>query len=219
MSIVVHHLEQSRSHRILWFLEEAGVDYDIVTYARDENFRAPPELARVHPRGRAPAVEWDGRVLAESGAVLETLAEAIAPQLIPDRGSDAFHLHRYFLHYAEGSLMPPLLVGLITGKIADAPVPFFLKPVVRTIAGNVNKAYTSPELVSHARFLEDHLQAHDWFAGPEMGIADIQMSYGVLALRSRAKVPLETPRVQGWLDRIQAREAYKAAIEKGGEPF
>jgi glutathione S-transferase len=217
--IVVHHLDKSRSHRILWFLEEVEEPYELRIWKRDPStWRAPAELKEVHPRGRAPVVELDGTVLAESGAILETLAERLHSPLLPDRDSDDFAHHRYFLHYAEGSLMTPLLVGLIMGRTADAPVPFFVKPVVRQIAKKVNESDTWPELEAHAAFLESHLEHHPWFSGTTLGIADIQMSYGVLALVERATVRTPIPKLRDWLARVKARPAYQRAVAKGGPP-
>lgn len=216
MSIVVHHLEKSRSHRILWFLEEIGAEHEVCTYRRDRSFRAPAALRDVHPRGRAPVVVWDGRVLAESGAILETLAEALAPGLIPARDSDDFRHHRFFLHYAEGSLMSPLLVALIMDKVAKAPVPLWGRLVGRGVRKAVNRSYTQPELDNHLRFLEDHLQRHAWFAGSSFGIADIQMSYPLIAAAQRISVPFPTPAVNAWTHRVQGRDAFQRAVTTGG---
>lgn len=217
MSIVVHHLEQSRSHRILWFLEEEGEEYMLRRYARDPiTWRAPPELTRIHPRGRAPVVDYDGRILAESGAILETLAEEFASTLKPTSDDPDFVHHRFFLHYAEGSLMSPLLVGLILGRVEKAKVPFFIKPVVGQIVRNVNTAYTWPELEGHAAFLEQHLTAHPWFSGSRFGIADIQMSYPVVAGLERGAFRGDLPKLRAWKETIEARPAYRRAIERGG---
>ncbi len=219
MAITVHHLEQSRSHRILWFLEEVGADYQVRRYQRDpKTWRAPPELTRVHPRGRAPVVEIDGRVLAESGAILETLAEEFGSELLPSRDSEDFAHHRFFLHYAEGSLMTPLLVGLIMSKVSKAKVPFFVRPVVQGIVRNVNTSYTWPEISGHATFLEGHLAEHPWFSGEQFGIADIQMSYGVVAAIERDAIRDDVPKVHDWVARIRARPAYERAVERGGPP-
>ena len=214
-AIIVHHLEQSRSHRILWLLEELGLPYEMKVYRRDKEMRAPPSLREVHPLGRAPVVEVDGEVFAESGAIIETLVERFAPQtLAPKAGTPAFKHYRYFLHYAEGSLMPPLLVGLITGKMRTAPVPFFVKPIIKSIASQVDASYTRPEVKSHAAFVEQHLATNAFFAGEAFSAADIQMVYGIEALVSRGGVPV--PACARWLAAMNERPAARRALEKGG---
>jgi len=215
--IIVHHLERSRSHRILWFLEEAELPYEVRTYARHpKTWRAPDELRQIHPRGRSPVVEADGDVLAESGAILETLAERHAPQLLPAANTDAARHGRYFLHYAEGSLMPPLLVGLITDRVRTAPVPIFLRPLVRRIADNIHRSYTGPELEGHWAFLDDHLSHHRWFAGDELTIADIQLSYPIVAADRRGALTGHAPHLRAWIARVEAREAFQRALDRGG---
>lgn len=212
--IIVHHLKYSRSLRVLWMLEEMEADYSIVEYRRDRNFRAPPELENAHPLGRAPVVEVDGQTLAESGAILEFLAD-LHPALRPEAGTPELQQYRFWMHYAEGSLMPPLLVRLIIDNIRDAPVPFFLKPVTRTIAGKVDASYTDDQLGRHLRFVNDELGKRPYFVGDAFTAADIQMVYGVEAALDRSRVE-GLDNLAAWHARVSARPAYRRALEKGG---
>lgn len=216
--IVVHHLDHSRSTRVLWLLEELELPYRIQPYARDpETLRAPEGLRAVHPLGKAPVVTVDGAVLSESGAILETIVEELGEgRLRPAQGTDAMRRYRFFLHYAEGSLMPPLLVRLIFDRMRSAPLPFFLKPVVGTIAGRVDAAYTDPEIARHTAFLEAELGKSPWVTGDELTAADVQLSYPLEVLASRTGA--STPNLTGYLDRVHARPAYRRAVEKGGPP-
>jgi len=179
MTITVHHLEFSRSLRVLWLLEELGLEYSIRSWKRDANFRAPAAAAEVHPLGRFPMVEVDGRVLAESGAVLEYFADREG-KLRPADDDESLQC-TFFLHYAEGSLMPPLLVELILTRLRAAPMPFFIKPVARGIADKVRQSYSGPALDLHLGFVEQTLGGRSYFAGDQLSIADIQMFYPVEA--------------------------------------
>ena len=212
MSIKVHHLNYSRSLRVLWLLEELGLDYSVQSWERDENFRAPAQAASVHPLGRFPMVEVDGVVLAESGAVLEYFAEREG-KLRPTDDTGKLECN-FFMHYAEGSLMPPLLVRLILTRLRAAPVPFFIKPIVRGIADKIDGSYTSPALELHFGFVERTLGERPYFAGEEFSIADIQMFYPVEAALSRASG--EWPNMTAWRDRVASRPAYQRAEAKGG---
>jgi len=212
MSVKVHHLNFSRSLRVLWLLEELGLDYEIQPWERDANFRAPSAAAEVHPLGRFPMVEVDGRVLAESGAVLEYFADREG-KLRPTDEAEKLEC-RFFLHYAEGSLMPPLLVQLVLTRLRNAPMPFFIKPIARGIADQVHKGYSGPALDLHLGFVEQTLSERPYFAGDNFSIADIQMIYPVEAGLSRAAG--ERPNMQAWLDRVTSRPAYQRAEAKGG---
>lgn len=215
--IVVHALEKSRATRILWLLEELGVAYTIRSYARDKNFRAPPELRAIHPLGKSPVVTVDGEVLAESGAIIEELVDTLGDgRLRPELGTPERRRYRYWLHYAEGSLMTPLLVKLITSRIRTAKVPFFVKPIARGIADKTDGNYTDPELQTHFAHIEAHLGEHDYFAGDAFSAADIQMAYGLVAGVDRAGLGGEVPNIAGWIDRIKGRDAYARAVEAGG---
>lgn len=217
--ITVHHLENSRSQRVLWLLEELQLPYDVVQYKRDPaTMLAPPELKRVHPLGKAPVVTLDdGSVLAESGAILETLAERYpAAALLPESGSPEAARCRYWLHYGEGSAMPPLLLTLVFSRIKGARMPFFIKPVARGIADKAMASFVQPQLRQHLDFMESELAQRDWFAGPCFSVADIQMSFPVEAARARGGLDASRPKLMAWLERIHARPAYQRALERGG---
>lgn len=212
MSIKVHHLNYSRSLRVLWLLEELGLDYSIQSWERDKDFRAPAAAAEIHSLGRFPMVEVDGRVLAESGAVLEYFADREG-KLRPTDEEEKLEC-RFFLHYGEGSVMPPLLVRLIFDRLRAAPMPFFIKPIARGIADKVDQSYTHPALDLHLGFVEQTLSEHPYFAGDTFSIADIQMFYPVEAALSRAKA--ERPNMAAWRDRVTSRPAYQRAEAQGG---
>ena len=219
--IKLHHLENSRSHRVLWLLEELGLQYQVVRYRRDpETLLAPPELRQVHPLGKSPVLEEDGLVLAESGAIIEYLVQKHdqAHRLSPPPGpaDDPERLrYRQWLHYAEGSMMPPLLLSLVFARVKQAPMPFFAKPVARGIADKVLKTFVRPQIRLHMDYVEAELGKHAWFAGERFTAADIQMSYPVEAAMTRGGVD-GYPGLQHFLDRIRARPAYQRAVEQGG---
>ena len=216
--IVVHHLNNSRSQRILWLLEELELPYEIKRYERDpKTMFAPPELCEIHPLGKSPVLTDRGNVIAESGAIIEYLLERYGQgRFEPAPGSKERILFQYFLHYAEGSAMPPLVLSLIFSHLPKSPMPFFMKPIVKGIADKVKKSYVNPQIKLHFDFLEQHLQKNLWFAGEQFTAADIQMSFAVEAGtardRSRAR-----PQLLQFLERIHARPAYYAALEKGGK--
>jgi len=216
--ITVHHLDNSRSQRVLWLLEELEQPYEIVHYKRDpETMLAPPELRRVHPLGKSPVVVADGLVLAESGAILETLAERYGQgRLAPPAGSDEAVRYRYWLHYAEGSAMPPLLLKLVFDRIGRAKMPFFAKPIAKAIAAKAEAGFVGPQLKTHLDFMEAELGRGEWFAGDAFTAADIQMSFPVEAAQARAGLDASRPRLMDWLRRIHDRPAYRRALERGG---
>ena len=205
--IVVHHLNNSRSQRILWMLEELGLPYEIKRYQRDkQTMLAPPELRQVHPLGKSPVIEdtdGEGRVIAETGAIVEYLVEKADGRLGPPAHRDAALRYRFWLHYAEGSLMPPLLVKLILGRI----------PLVGKKLGT----RIQPMIDRHLDYVEAELAQRPWFAGDELSAADIMMSFPLEAARSRAGLDASRPATIAWLDKVHARPAYQAALEKGGE--
>jgi glutathione S-transferase len=219
--VTVHHLERSRSHRVLWLLEELEAPYEIETYPRDPaTMRAPAALKKVHPLGKSPVVEIDGAIYAESGAILEELVERFGEgRLRPEPGGDDHRRYRFFLHYAEGSLMPPLLVRLITDRVKNAKLPFFVKPIAKGIVAKIDGAYTGPEIDNHLRFLESELETREFFAGSELTAADVQMSYPLEAARQRGGLGEATPNLTGWLARIRERPAYQRAVERGGPAY
>jgi glutathione S-transferase len=222
MTITVHHLENSRSQRVLWLLEELGLRYEIKHYRRDPNtLLAPPELRQVHPLGKSPVISDGDITVAESGAIVEYLLEAHGgAQLEALRGAPGTPERRrctYFLHFAEGSLMPPLLMKLVFDKVQEAKVPFFIKPVLKGVAAQVNKAFIGPNLTRLMAFLEAELAGRDWFTGKQFSAADIQMSYPVEAAAARGVFSATShPKLAAWLDRIHARPAFARALAAGG---
>ena len=200
--IIVHHLENSRSQRILWLLEELELPYEVRRYERDpKSMLAPPELRQVHPLGKSPLIEDEGRVIAETGAIVEYLVDK-AGSLGPPANRDAVLRYRHFLHYAEGSMMPPLLALLVVGRLG--------------ILGRPAKAPVQRMLDQHLDWLETELSERDWFAGDEFTAADVMMSFPLEASRSRAGLGSERPNLIDWLERIHARPAFAAALAKGG---
>ncbi|MDM0043103.1 glutathione S-transferase [Variovorax dokdonensis] len=217
--ITVHHLNNSRSQRVLWLLEELGLPYEIVGYQRDPaTMLAPAALKAVHPLGKSPVVVLDdGTVLAESGAIIETLLERFGNgRLVPAEGSPERLRWRYWMHYAEGSAMPPLLLKLVFDRVEKGPMPFFVRPIARGIAGKVRSALIEPQLKTHLDYMESELGRSTWFAGEQFSAADIQMSFPVEAARARAGLDSSRPRLMAWLERIHARPAYRRALERGG---
>jgi glutathione S-transferase len=217
--ITVHHLNNSRSQRILWLLEELDVPYEIKRYQRDpKTMLAPPELRAVHPLGKSPVITDGGRTLAESGAIIEYLADRHGNgRLIAAPGSDERLRQTYWLHYAEGSAMPPLLLKLVFQRVETAPVPFFIKPVARGIAHEVQNDFVDPQLKLHLDYLESELGAADWFTGDAFSVADIQLSFPLEAFAARGGLDDGYPGLVGFLQRIHARPAYQRALERGGD--
>jgi glutathione S-transferase len=222
--IIVHHLENSRSQRVLWLLEELELPYEIRRYERDrKTMLAPAELRRVHPLGKSPIVEdrtepgagsgsgaspgsgsgaGERRVLVETGAIVEYLVEQAGGRLGPPANRDAVLLYRQFLHYAEGSMMPPLLAILIVNRLG--------------LLGRPARAPVRRMLALHLDWLEAELAARDWFAGGEFTAADIMMSFPLEASRHRGGLDESRPHLIDWLERIHARPAYAEALRKGG---
>ncbi|MBX3643728.1 MAG: glutathione S-transferase [Rubrivivax sp.] len=216
--ITVHHLEHSRSQRVLWLLEELALPYQIQHYKRDpKTSLAPPELRRVHPLGKSPVISDGEHTVAESGAIIEYLVERHGHgRLRPPAGSDARLRYTYWLHFAEGSAMPPLLLTLVFDKVKSAPMPFFVKPIARGIAGKVMSGFVTPNLKSQLDFMEAELQQRPWFAGDEFSAADVQMSFPLEAAAQRAGLDASRPRLMDFLKRIHARSAYQRALQRGG---
>lgn len=222
--LTVHHLETSRSHRVLWLLEELGVPYELATYRRDPRTRlAPPELKRIHPLGKSPIVTDGDVTIAESGAILEYLAQAYGSQatgdlarLLPPPGTAEWLQVRYWMHFAEGSLMNWLVMKLVFMSIPTQPMPFFVRPIARQICANVLKRLVDPNVDGALDFMEAHLARHEWFAGPFLTLADFQMSFAVEAAFARSRRAGELPHLRAWRDRAQARPAWQRAIARGG---
>ncbi len=215
--IVVHHLENSRSQRILWLLEELGVPYEIKVYKRDpKTMRGPAELRAVHPLGKSPVVTDGDVTVVESGAIIEYLVETYgAGRLEPRAGSAERRLYRYYLHFAEGSMMSPLLMKLVFTRLPSG-VPGLIRPIARAISGKALSSFVQPQIDQMLAFLEGELGARDWFAGAEMTAADIQMSFPLEGAAARGGLDARYPRLKDWLARIHARPAYKKALERGG---
>lgn len=216
--LTIHHLENSRSQRILWLLEELGVDYGIKTYKRDkETSLAPPELTAIHPLGKSPVVTDGDTTVAESGAIIEYLVQKYDDgSLLPAAGSRERQAYTYWLHYAEGSFMPLMIVSLITGRIENSPVPFFLRPVTRGIAAKVRSGYLDPNVQRHLTFMDNTLGKSTWFCGDELTAADIQMSFAVEAAEVRTILSADFPNLRRFLEQMRVRPAYRTALEKGG---
>jgi glutathione S-transferase len=217
--IVVHHLNNSRSQRILWLLEELGVGYDIKRYLRDPaTMLAPPELCEVHPLGKSPVITDGNRTLAESGAIIEYLVERYGNgRLVPKPGTPEKLRFTYWMHYAEGSAMPPLLMQLIIGRLDKGKMPFFVRPVARSIKNRVRSSFIEPRINQHLDYMESELGKSLWFAGEAFSAADIQMSFPLEAAVARGGLNQSRPKLMAFLDRIHARPAYQRALERGGE--
>jgi len=216
--IIVHHLNNSRSQRILWLLEELGVPYEVVRYERDPaTMRGPDALQRIHPLGKSPVITENGQTIAESGAIVEYLLETHGQgRLIPPAGTPDRQRYRYWLHYAEGSAMPLLLLKLVFMRMPQGPMPFFARPIARAISKKGQAMLVDRQLKTHMDYWEAELSRSDWFAGPEMTGADIQMSFPLEAATARGGVAGPHPKIKAFLDRIHARPAYQRALKVGG---
>lgn len=215
--IVVHHPNNSRSQRVLWLLEELGLPYEVKRYERDpKTMRAPAALRAVHPLGKSPVVEDGGTIYAESGAIIEELADTYSDgTLVPRPGTPERRPYIYFLHYAEGSLMPLLLMKLVFREIPKR-APFLMRPVVGAVSRGAQGGFIDPELKTHLDYLENALKDSPWFAGERFTAADIQMSFPLEAAVGRAGLDRARPRLTEWLATIRARPAYRRALERGG---
>jgi glutathione S-transferase len=201
--IIVHHLENSRSQRVLWLLEELGLPYEVRRYERDpKTMLAPSALRKVHPLGKAPVIEDEGRTIIETGAIIEYLVEKANGKLGPPAKRDAVLRYRQFLHYAEGSMMPPLLALLVVNRLG--------------MLGKPAKGTIQKMLDTHLDWLESELGTRDWFAGDAFTAADIMMSFPLEASRARGGLDERRPNLIDWLERIHARPAYGEALSRGG---
>lgn len=217
--ITVHHLNHSRSQRILWLLEELGLDYEIQRYERDrKTMLAPASLRAVHPLGKSPVITDGDLVIAESGAIVDYLINRYgAGRLAPAADTPDRLRYTYWLHYAEGSAMSPLLLKLVFDKIEKAPMPFFAKPIAKAISGKAKSGFITPQIRQHLDYLEGELGKSPWFAGADFSGADIQLSFPLEAAAARGGLAASWPRLMDFLKRIHARPAYQRAIERGGE--
>ena len=213
--LTVHHLEESRSIRILWLLEELGVEYDVVFYRRDPKTRLAPEtLTKIHPLGKAPVVTDGDLVVAESGAIIEYIVETCGNGGMALTSADAgYRDYRYWMHFAEGSLMPFLVMSLILTKIETAKVPFFVKPVAKGIADKVRSSYVGPGVKSSLSFVEKSLKGRTWLCGETLTAADVQMSFPLIESGSRSSVE-QYPEIQRFIRQVHDRPAYQRAIDR-----
>ena len=212
--LTVHHLNNSRSQRVLWLLEELGVPYEIVKYERDpKTSLAPPSLQAIHPLGKSPVVTDGDKTIAESAVILEYIVETHGGgKLVPAAGSADYWRYRYWMHYAEGSLMPYLLLRLVTSRIRKAPA--LVRPIAKAIASKVDSGFVMPNLTRHVAYLDGELAKSTYLAGNELTTADIQMSFPMEAIAARFPDP--PARIRDYVARIHERPAFKRALERGG---
>lgn len=216
--LVVHHLNNSRSQRVLWLLEELELPYEIKRYKRDpQTMLAPTSLREVHPLGKSPVITDGKLTLAESGAIIEYLIERYGNgRLVPALGTLEHLRYTYWLHYAEGSAMPPLLLKLIFDQIEKNPMPFFVRPSARAIVSRVKSSFIEPQIAQHLDYMEAELGKSTWFTGNEFTAADIQMSFPLEAAVARGGLNASRPKLMAFLNRIHTRPAYQQALERGG---
>lgn len=216
--VIVHHLNNSRSQRVLWLLEELGLPYEVRKYERDpKTMLAPASLLAVHPLGKSPVITDGDITVAETGAIIEYLLERYGDgRLAPAIGTLERLRWRYWLHFAEGSAMPPLLLKLIFDRIPQAPMPFFAKPIAKSISDKVLATMVEPNLRRQLDFMEAELGKSEWFAGDAFSAADVQMSFPIEAASMRAGLDASQPKLMAFLKRIHARPAYRRALERGG---
>jgi glutathione S-transferase len=217
--IIVHHLNNSRSQRILWLLEELGLPYEVKRYQRDaKTMLAPPELRAVHPLGKSPVISDGDVTLAESGAIVEYLASRYGNGILIPTANTPEHLrYIYWMHFAEGSAMPPLLMKLIFDRMETGPMPFFARPIARAIARKGKSGFVQPNIDRILDFMEGELATRAWFAGDSFSAADIQMSFPLEAASARGGLDEKRPKLWAFLKNIHARPAYLRALERGGK--
>jgi glutathione S-transferase len=216
--ITVHHLNNSRSQRVLWLLEELDVPYEVRRYERDPaTMLAPPSLLAVHPLGKSPVITDGPVTVAESGAIVEYLVGKFgADRLRPPPGTPEALRYTYWLHYAEGSAMPPLLLKLVFDRVASTRMLWPVSAIARGIAGKVTETFIQPQLTRHLDYMEAELTLYPWFAGNEFSAADVQMSFPLEVAVQRASLNASRPRLMAFLERIHRRDAYRRALERGG---
>ena len=214
--LIVHHLENSRSQRIIWLLEELGVDYEIKRYGRDKQTSlAPPELLEVHPLGKAPVITDDGVTVAESGAIIEYLVNKYDDgTLLPEDGTPERLAYTYWMHYAEGTFAPLMLLSVVIARIESSPA--LVRPIAKAIAGKVRNGYLGPNVKRNLEFMEETLTNSTWFCGERMTAADIQMSFALEAAAVRTDLARNYPHCADFLLRMRSRPAYKASLDRGG---
>lgn len=217
--LTVHHLNNSRSQRILWLLEELGLQYEIKRYERDpETMLAPDSLKKVHPLGKSPVVTDEDKTLAESGAIIDYIVSHYGDgRLAPAANTPEALRYNYWLHYAEGSVMPLIVFDLVLGQVGKQ-ASFFTKPLANAVTGKVKDAFVDPQTALHFSYMNDELTKATWFAGDEFTAADIQMSFPIEAASTNIEnFSTEYQKLAAFLQRIRSRSAYKKALERGGE--
>lgn len=217
--ISLHYLVDSRAQRILWMLEELGLDYDLKVYQRDAKTQLAPEsLKQIHPLGKSPVLTDGDTVIAESGAIIEYLAQRYGGEAWQMPADDAAYLdYIHWLHFAEGSLMPTFVMKRVHSVVLNQPMPFFVKPIARKIMQKLDDAFVAPNIRNNLRYVEAHLSNQEWFAGNRLTGADIQMSFPLEASRSRRPEGLELPAIDAWVQKIHQRPAYQRALNRGGD--
>ena len=215
--ITVHHLENSRSQRILWMLEEMGVEYELKRYERDRKTNlAPPELKEIHPLGKSPVITDGNQTIAETGAIVEYLVDKYGNgRFRPAAGSDELLRYRYWLHAAEGTLMPLMVMTLIFNKIETA-APMLVRPIAKGISGQVKKTYLQPNTRANMEHIEAELGRSTWFAGEELSGADFMMIFPIEAMMKRTHMADKYPRIKAYAERVHAMPGYRRALERGG---
>ncbi|MDZ4297888.1 MAG: glutathione S-transferase [Moraxellaceae bacterium] len=216
--IKVHHLENSRSQRVLWLLEELALPYEVVHYQRDsKTMLAPASLKAIHPLGKSPVITDGDVTMAESGAIIEYLLERYGQgRLQPAPGTPEHWRFRYWLHYAEGSAMFPLLLKLVFSRLPKSPMPSLIRPIVRKVAEKAQGSYIDPQIKLHLDYLESELSKSEWFVGNEFTAADVQLSFPLEAASARAGLAQGWPKLAEFVSKIQARPAYQRALANGG---
>jgi glutathione S-transferase len=216
--VVVHHLENSRSQRILWLLEELGIEYQVKRYDRNKKTNlAPPELFEIHPLGKSPVITDNDLVIAETGAIVEYLIDCYGEgHFKPESGTQAFLRYRYWIHAAEGTFMPFFVMKLVLGMLTGPAVPFFIRPISKKLVGGIHKRFLGPNIKNNLAYMESVLADSEWFAGSELTGADFMMVFVAEAGRARGGVAANYPHIVAWLDKVHAREGYQRALERGG---
>lgn len=216
--ITVHHLENSRSQRVLWLLEELGVEYVVKRYERDKKtMLAPAALKAVHPLGKSPVITDGDITVAESGAIVEYLIYQYGnEQMKFAPGSAQWRDCTYWTHYAEGSVMPVMVMKLIFSQIKKAPMPFFIKPIAKGISDKVMGSFVQPNIDNHLAFINDHLVGKNWFVNETLSAADFQMIFPLEAASARDNLKQKYPEIQRYLNQVQSRDGYKRALDTGG---
>ena len=223
--IKIHHLNNSRSQRILWMLEELNQDYEIIFYERDvKTLQGPESLRKVHNLGKSPVITDDHGgeeiIIAESGAIVEYLLHTYGKNsslIMPKIGSQQERDYLYWLHFSEGSLMPPLLLSLIFDRVKKARVPFFVKPITKAVSDKVLTEFINPNILLLLDHIEASLKGKKWFLGDQLSGADIQMSFPLETSVTRGLIDDDYPCIQSYVERVHQLPAYQAAIKKGGK--